>query len=80
MDEIRWSFSRIIWTLHRDDAGLLMAFNSNSASHNTMDKKNMESWLTDGGLRTEEIEKLFRDVETNGDGSITVSHLHEPCD
>jgi hypothetical protein len=41
-----------------------------------MGKKNMESWLTERGLRAEEIEKLFRDVEQNGEAAVTVSRLH----
>jgi hypothetical protein len=62
--------------LYRDDAGLWVAFGSTSESHNTMGKKNMESWLTERGLRAEEIEKLFRDVEQNGEAAVTVSRLH----
>ena len=80
MDKIRWTFSRINWTLYRDATGLWMAFNSTAESHNTTDRENMESWLTDRGLRTEEIERLFRDVDENGEAAITVSHLHEPRD
>jgi len=63
MDEVRWAFNRINWTLYRDDAGRWTAFSSASENHNTMDKKSMESWLTDRGLRTGDIKKLFRDVE-----------------
>ena len=55
-----------------------MAFSSTAASHKTTDKTNMEAWLTDRGLRTEEIEKLIRDVENKGEAAITVSRLHEP--
>ena len=79
MDEIRWSFIRIDWTLYHD-SGLWMAFNSVSESHETMDKENMESWLKGKGLRIGEIETLFRDAEKNGGAAITVSHLHEPPD
>jgi len=78
MDEITWAFNRINWTLYRDDVGQWMAFSSTSESHKTMDKKNMESWLTERGLRTEEAEKLIRDVEKNGEAAVTVSRLHEP--
>jgi hypothetical protein len=80
MDEIRWAFIRINWTLYHDDAGLWMAFNSASDSHKTMDKENMKSWLTDRGLKTAEIDTLFRDAERNGEAVITVLHLHEPPD
>jgi hypothetical protein len=80
MDEVRWAFNRISWTLYRDDAGLWVAFSSTSESHNTMDKENMQSWLTERGLRAEEVEKLFRDVEKNGEAAVTVSRLHEPRD
>lgn len=78
MDEIRWAFNRINLTLYRDDAGLWVAFSSTSESYNTMDKKNMESWLTERGLRAEEIEKLFRDAEKDGEAAVTVSRLREP--
>jgi hypothetical protein len=80
MDEVRWAFNRISWTLYCDDAGLWVAFSSTSESHNTMDKENMESWLSERGLRAEEVEKLFRDVEKNGQAAVTVSRLHEPRD
>jgi len=80
MDEVRWAFNRISWTLYRDDAGQWVAFSSISESHNTMEKENMESWLTERGLRAEEVEKLFRDVEKNGEAAVTVSRLHEPRD
>jgi hypothetical protein len=63
MDEIRWAFNSANWTRNRDDAGLWMAFSSTSESHNTMDKKNMESWLIDRGLKAEEVERLLPDVE-----------------
>ena len=75
MDEIRWAFHRINWTLYRDDEGLWMAFSSASDSHRTTEKKNMESWLTGKGLRAEDVEKLFREVEKNGEAAITVSRL-----
>jgi hypothetical protein len=78
MDEIRWAFHRINWTLYRDAVGLWMAFSSASDNHSTLEKKNMESWLTRKGLRVEDIEKLFRDVEKKGEAAITVSQLHEP--
>jgi hypothetical protein len=55
-----------------------MAFSSASDSHSTLEKENMESWLTGKGLRAEDIEKLFHDVQKNGEASITVSRLHEP--
>src|SRR6267378_8142455 len=77
MDEIRWAFNSVNWTLYRDDAGPCMAFSSTSESHNTMDKKNMESWLIDRGLKTEEVERLFPDVEKNGEATVTVSRLRE---
>jgi hypothetical protein len=80
MDEIKWSFHRINWTLYLDDAGLWMAFSSASQSHQTTDKGNMESWLGDHGLRAEDIQTLIRDVEKNGEAAITVSHLHQPPD
>jgi hypothetical protein len=80
MEEIRWAFKRINWTLYHDHAGLWVAFSSTSESHNTMDKKNMESWLTERGLRAEEVEKLFRDAEKNGEAAVTVSRLREPRD
>jgi hypothetical protein len=80
MDEIRWAFHQINWTLYRDDEGLWMAFNSASDSHSTAEKKNMESWLMGKGLRVEAIEKLFHDVEKSGEAAITVSRLHEPPD
>jgi len=80
MDEIRWAFNSVNWTLYRDDAGLWMAFSSTAESHNTMDKKTMESWLIDHGLKTEEVERLFREVEKNGEAAITVSRLHEHTD
>jgi hypothetical protein len=80
MDRITWAFNRVNWTLYRDDSGLWMAFSSTSESHKTKDKKNMESWLTDRGLRTNEIESLIFDVEKNGEAAITVSHLHERRD
>jgi len=78
MDETRWAFHRINWTLHRDAEGLWMAFSSTSDSHSTLEKENMESWLKRKGLRVEDIEKLFHDVEKNGEAAITVSRLHEP--
>ena len=77
MDEIRWAFNGVNWTLYRDDAGPWMAFSSTSESHNTMDKKNMESWLIDRGLKTEEVERLFPDVEKNGEAAVAVSRLRE---
>jgi len=77
MDEIRWAFNSVNWTLYRDDAGPCMAFSSTSESHNTMDKKNMESWLIDRGLKAEEVERLFPDVEKNGEAAVTVSCLRE---
>jgi hypothetical protein len=77
MDEIRWGFHKINWTLYRDDDGQWMAFSSASDSHRTIEKKNMESWLTAKGLLADDIEKLFRDVEMNGESAITVSRLHE---
>jgi hypothetical protein len=80
MDRITWAFSRVNWNLYRDDSGLWMAFSSSSESHKTKDKKNMESWLMDRGLRTNEIELLIHDVEKNGEAAITVSHLHERRD
>ncbi len=78
MNETRWAFHRINWTLYRDAEGLWMAFSSASDSHSTLEKENMESWLTRKGLRVEDIEKLFHDVEKNGEAAITVSRLHEP--
>jgi hypothetical protein len=72
MDEIRWAFNSVNWTLYRDDAGPWMAFSSTSESHNTMDKKNM-----DRGLKTEEVERLFPDAEKNGEAAVTVSRLRE---
>ena len=80
MGEIQWAFYRINWTLYRDDEGLWVACNSASESHNTMDKKKMESWLTERGLRVDEVENLFRDVEKNGEAAVTASRLHEPPD
>ena len=80
MDRITWAFNRVNWTLYRDDSGLWMAFSSTSESHKTKDKKNMESWLSDRGLRTNEIESLIHDVEKKGEAAITVSHLHERRD
>jgi hypothetical protein len=80
MEETKWAFNRINWTLYRDEAGLWMAFSSASESHNTVDKKDMESWLTERGLRAEEVEKLFREVEKNGEAAVTVARLREPRD
>lgn len=77
MGEIRWAFHRVKWSLYRDE-GVWMAFSSTAESHETTDKTNMEAWLEDRGLRTEEIEKLIRDVENKGEAAITVSRLHEP--
>jgi hypothetical protein len=42
-----------------------------------MDKKNMESWLIDRSLKAEEVERLFLDVEKNGEAAVTVSRLRE---
>ena len=80
MDEIKWAFIRINWTLYHDDEGLWMAFNSASDSHKMTDRENMKSWLKDRGLRIAEIETLFRDAERNGEAAITVSRMHEPPD
>lgn len=81
MDEVRWRFNQINWTLYRDTTeGLWMAFSSNSDSHRTAEKANMESWLAGRGLRTNDIAKLFRDAEKTGEASLTVSRLHEPPD
>jgi hypothetical protein len=55
MDETRWSFHRINWTLYRDVEEPWMAFSSASDSHSTLEKENMESWLTRKGLRVEDI-------------------------
>lgn len=81
MDEVRWRFYRIRWMLYRDTTeGLWMAFSSNSDSHRTDDKVEMESWLADRGLRTKDIAKLFRDAEKTGEAALTVSGLHESPD
>jgi len=80
MDEIKWSFNRINWTLCRDETGLWMAFSSTSESHKTTNKGNMESWLRDQGLRADQIQTLIRDVEKNGEAAMTVSCLHQPPD
>jgi hypothetical protein len=78
-DDVRWRFIRIKWTLYRKTAeGLWMAISSASDSHSTSEKTNMESWLADRGLRTEDIAKLFRDTEKSGEAALTVSRLHEP--
>jgi hypothetical protein len=46
MDEVKWRFYSINWTLYRDiTEGLWMAFSSDSDSHSTAEKTNMESWL-----------------------------------
>ena len=55
-----------------------MAFSSASDSHSTLEKENMESWLTRKGFPLKDVEKLFHDVEKNGEAAITVSRLHEP--
>ena len=78
MDEIRWASVGVNWTLYRDAMGLWVAFNSVSESHKTMDKENMELWLTGRGLRTGEIETLFRDAEKNGEAAIIISHVRGP--
>ena len=80
MEEIRWAFNRVNWTLYRDDTGAWIAFSSTSESHNTMDKKNMESWLIDRGLKTAEVERLLREAEKNGEAAVTLSRLREPRD
>src|SRR5882672_6725748 len=78
MDKVSWQFFRINWTLYRDTSeGLWMAFSSNSDSYRTTEKTNMESWLADRGLRTEDIAKLFRQAEKTGEAAVTVSRLHE---
>jgi len=79
MDEVKWRFYSINWTLYRDiTEGLWMAFSSDSDSHSTAEKTNMESWLAGRGLRTEDIAKLFRDAEKTGEAALTVPRLHEP--
>jgi len=54
-----------------------MAFSSNSDSHRTTERKNMESWLTDRGLRAGDIAELFHQAEKTGEAALTVSRLHE---
>ncbi len=39
MDEARWAFHRINWTLYRDAEGLWMAFSSACDSHSTLEKR-----------------------------------------
>jgi hypothetical protein len=38
MDEIRWAFNRINWTLYRDAGGKWIAFSSVSDSHRATEK------------------------------------------
>ena len=78
MDEIRWDFHRVNWTLYQDSGGLWVAFSSTSEGHHTMSKKEMESWLTSRGLTAAIVEKLFQEVEKKGEAAVSVSQLHEP--
>lgn len=78
MDEIRWEFNRVKWTLYQDSGGLWVAFSSTSEGHQTMSKKEMESWLTSRGLPIAIVEKLFQEVEKNGEAAVNVSELHAP--
>jgi hypothetical protein len=80
MDEIRWTFNRINWTLYRDAGGKWIAFSSASDSHRATEKSEMEPWLKGRGLRSADIQTLFRDVEKKGEAAVTVSRLHEPPD
>jgi hypothetical protein len=62
----------ISWTLYLDGSPAWIAFNSASVSCRTKDRKAMEAWLSAQGLRAEDIEELFGEVEANGEATISV--------
>ena len=63
----------IRWNLYRNPAGAWVVFSDTPATFTTEIRQRMESWLTARGLRPDELEKLFRDAEQNGEGIITIS-------
>ena len=64
---------KIQLSLYRDSLPAWVAFISAGDSYKTEHREHMESWLTERGLKQEQIDELFREVEKNGEASITVS-------
>ena len=80
MDEIRWQFNQINWTLYREPPkvyGWQLSVQLRTATE--LQRKQMWSpgWQT-GGLRAEDTAKLFRDAEEIGEAAVTVSRLYSP--
>ena len=62
-----------MWNLYRNAAGAWVVFSDTPATYTTKDKQRMASWLAARGLRPDEIERLFRDTQENGEGIVTIS-------
>jgi hypothetical protein len=61
------------WNLCRTEAGSWVVSSSTDAKFTSTDRKRVENWLiVHGGLRPQELERLFQDAEEKGEGAITV--------
>ena len=78
--EVTIMVDKIQLTLYRDSLPAWVAFIPNGDGYKTEHREHMESWLTARGLRREQIDELFRDVEENGEAIITVSISDETGD
>ena len=61
------------FSLHCDSLPAWVAVTSAGDGYKTEHREHMESWLTERGLKQEQVDELFREVEKNGEASITVS-------
>jgi hypothetical protein len=73
---MREEIAGIRWNLHRTLVGAWVVFGSLHATFTSADRNRVEKWLIlHGGLRQEELERLFHDAEERGVAGITVPVL-----